>query len=146
MVSGPIIHIEDDRDDTEIFNEVLKDLNIPNKVISFTRPSDAYHFLDNSTEQPFIIISDVNLPGMSGLEFKNKLDGNEKLKKKSIPFVFYSTSAEKKYVNEAYVYLTVQGYFRKGQAYQEIRSQLKIIFEYWKICQHPNSQTGAIND
>ena len=139
MISGPIVLVEDDEDDAEIFAEVLKDLNIPNKLISFINPTDAYHFLDNNSEQPYIIISDVNLPGMSGLEFKNKLDHNEKLKKKSIPFIFYSTSAEKKYVTEAYLHLTVQGFFLKGNSLKEIKDQLRIIFEYWKICQHPNT-------
>jgi len=140
MISGPIILVEDDEDDVAIFSEVLKELDIPNRLISFNKPADAYHFLDkNNEEQPFIIISDVNLPGMSGLEFKNKLDHNDHLKKKSIPFVFYSTSAEKKYVNEAYLQLTVQGFFLKGHSIKEIKNQLRIIFEYWKICRHPNS-------
>jgi response regulator RpfG family c-di-GMP phosphodiesterase len=138
-MKGPIILVEDDEDDAEIFNEVLKDLEIPNRVISFSNPADAYHFLEKNEEQPFIIISDVNLPSMSGLEFKNKLDHNEILRKKSIPFIFYSTSAEKKYVNEAYLHLTVQGFFLKGQSIKEIKDQLRIIFEYWKICRHPNS-------
>ena len=131
--------VEDDADDVEILNEVLKDLNIPNEVVHFTNPSDAYHFLASYSEQPYIIICDVNLPRMSGLEFKNKLDANETLRKKSIPFVFYSTSAEKKYVTEAYLELTVQGYFQKKHSYQEIKNQIRIIFEYWKACQHPNS-------
>jgi response regulator RpfG family c-di-GMP phosphodiesterase len=138
MISGPIVLVEDDHDDIEIFYEVLKELEIPNKVISFEQPADAYHYLDNNDEQPYIIVCDVNLPGMSGLDFKNKLDGNKKLRKKSIPFVFYSTSAEKKYVQEAFIELTVQGYFRKADNYKEIKSQIKTIFEYWKICQHPN--------
>ena len=139
MITGPIILVEDDEDDVEIFSEVLKELDIPNRLISFNKPADAYHFLDKNEEQPFIIVSDVNLPGMSGLEFKNKLDHNEQLKKKSIPFIFYSTSAEKKYVNEAYIQLTVQGFFLKGQSIKEIKNQVRIIFEYWKICRHPNS-------
>jgi CheY-like chemotaxis protein len=139
MISGPIVLVEDDADDVEIFNEVLKDLKIPNEVVHFNNPSDAYHFLASYAEQPYIIICDVNLPRMSGMEFKTKLDANETLRKKSIPFVFYSTSAEKKYVTEAYLQLTVQGYFRKSQSYQEIKNQVRIIFEYWKACQHPNS-------
>jgi response regulator RpfG family c-di-GMP phosphodiesterase len=139
MITGPIILVEDDEDDAAIFSEVLTDLDIPNRLISFIKPADAYHFLVNNDEQPFIIISDVNLPGMSGMEFKKKLDHNDKLRKKSIPFVFYSTSAEKKYVNEAYLQLTVQGFFLKGQSIKEIKNQLRIIFEYWKICRHPNS-------
>ena len=138
MITGPIILVEDDADDAAIFSEVLTSLHISNRLILFTKPADAYHFLDNNDEQPFIIISDVNLPGMSGLEFKNKLDHNDKLRKKSIPFVFYSTSAEKKYVDEAYLLLTVQGFFLKGNSIREIKDQLRIIFEYWKICQHPN--------
>ena len=139
MITGPIVLVEDDEDDTAIISEVLKDLHIPNQLISFIKPTDAYHFLDNNEEQPFIIISDVNLPGMSGLDFKNKLDLNEKLKKKSIPFVFYSTSAEKKYVNEAYLSLTVQGFFLKGNSMKDIKDQLRIIIEYWKLSRHPNS-------
>jgi CheY-like chemotaxis protein len=139
MTTGPIVLVEDDEDDIAIFSEVLKELGISNRLISFIKPADAYYFLDNNEEQPFIIFSDVNLPGMSGLEFKNKLDHNEKLKIKSIPFVFYSTSAEKKYVNEAYLHLTVQGFFLKGHSMKDIKDQLRIIFEYWKICRHPNS-------
>ena len=139
MITGPIVLVEDDSDDVEIFNEVLQELGIPNPVVAFDRPHDAYHYLSNQDEQPYIIVCDVNLPGMSGLEFKNKLDSNEQLRKKSIPFVFYSTSAEKRYVLEAYLELTVQGYFRKAQNYQDIKNQVRIIFEYWKLCQHPNS-------
>ena len=139
MISGPIVLIEDDQDDIDIFDEVLKELGITNRLIKFTNPSDAYHFLDNNEEQPFLIICDVNLPKMSGLEFKTKLDANENLRKKSIPFIFYSTSAEKKYVLEAYIQLTVQGYFRKPTLYSEIKNQIRTIFEYWKICQHPNT-------
>jgi len=139
MITGPIILVEDDEDDIEIFKEVLRELDFPNQLISFRRPDNAYHFLDKNNEQPFIIISDVNLPGMSGLEFKNKLDANENLRKKSIPFIFYSTSAEKKYITTAYINLTVQGYFRKADNIRAIKNQLTIILEYWKICQHPNS-------
>ncbi len=59
MITGPIILVEDDEDDLAIFSEVLKELDIPNRLISFTSPTDAYHFLDSNEEQPFIIISDV---------------------------------------------------------------------------------------
>lgn len=139
MTRGPIVLIEDDLEDIEIFNEVLKELEISNRLITFLNPSDAYHFLDSNDEQPFLIICDVNMSGMNGMEFKDKIDSNEKLKKKSIPFIFYSTAAEKKFVIEAYMKLTVQGYFKKGDNYQEIKSQLRRIFEYWRICLHPNN-------
>ncbi len=81
------------------FNEVLKELGITNRLIKFTNPLDAYHFLDNSAEQPFLIVCDVNLPQMSGLEFKTKLDANEKTQKEVNTFYFLQHIAcRKKYV------------------------------------------------
>ena len=139
MISGPIVLIEDDPDDIYIFDEVLKELGIANRLVKFTNPRDAYHFLDSVSEQPFLIISDVNLPQMSGLELKNKIDSNERLRKKSIPFIFFSTSAEKKYILESYLQLTVQGYFQKPAQFTEIKQQVRAILEYWKLCLHPNS-------
>lgn len=93
MKSGPIIIIiiEDDHDDKDILEEVLKELNIINKLVWFQNNRDAFQYLKTLADQPFLIISDVNLPGQSGIEFKKQLDEDEQLKKKSIPFVFYST-------------------------------------------------------
>ncbi len=138
MVSGPIIIIEDDVDDKEILEEVLKELNIPNKTIWFTRCMDAFEYLKAGTDQPFVILSDVNLPGLSGLKFKQQIDNDEELKRKSIPFVFFTTAANKNHVNEAYLELTVQGYFQKSNSYAETKQIIKAILEYWKFCKHPN--------
>ena len=139
MVSGPIIIIEDDQDDREIIEEVLKELNIPNETIWFTRCENAFDYLTTHTNQPFLIFCDINLPGQSGIEFKRQIDANKELRKKSIPFVFLSTSADKKYVNEAYTEMTVQGYFQKANSYLETKNNLRAILEYWKICKHPNA-------
>jgi CheY-like chemotaxis protein len=138
MVSGPIVIIEDDKDDKEIVEEVLKELNIPNKLVWFKRCTDAFDYLKTQTEQPFVILSDVNLPGLSGRDFKKQIDDDEELRKKSIPFVFFTTAANKNYVDEAYMELTVQGYFQKANSYNETKNILKAILEYWKFCKHPN--------
>ncbi len=138
-MQGPIIIIEDDRDDKDLLEEVLKELNISNKLVWFKNNGDAFQYLKTLTEPPFLIISDVNLPGQSGIEFKKQLDEHEELKKKSIPFIFYSTSADPRYVNDAYLNMTVQGYFKKENSYQEIKNTLKLILEYWRVCKHPNS-------
>ena len=139
MVSGPIIIIEDDQDDRDIIEEVLKELSIPNETIWFTRCMDAFDYLKTHTNQPFIIFCDINLPGLTGIEFKRQIDADKELRKKSIPFVFLSTSADKKHVNEAYTEMTVQGYFQKANSYAEIKNNVRAILEYWKICKHPNA-------
>jgi CheY-like chemotaxis protein len=139
MQTGPIVIVEDDEDDKEIIEEVLKELKIPNKTIYFTRCPEAFDYLKTHNNQPFIIFCDINLPEQSGIEFKRKIDTDPQLRQKSIPFVFLSTSAEKEYVNEAYGELTVQGYFQKANSYTDCKNMIRLILEYWKICKHPNN-------
>lgn len=137
--SGPIIVIEDDPDDQNILQDILKELKIDNKLIFFTKTIDAFHFLKSTTEAPFVIFSDVNLPEQTGIDFKKEIDKDEELRKKSIPFIFYSTAATQAIVNEAYTEMTIQGFFKKGDNYEEIKRNIKLILEYWEVCKHPNS-------
>lgn len=139
MKSGPIILIDDDEDDKEIFETVIKDIDAPNQLIWFERSTKAFTYLKETTEQPFIIICDINLPVQNGLEFKQQIDGDPELRQKSIPFVFYSTSVQKETVTQVYETLTVQGFFKKKDNYDEIKQQMRLIFDYWKTCRHPNS-------
>ena len=136
--AGPIVIVEDDMDDQKILDDVLRELNIGNEVIKFTNPFEAFKYLKETTDQPFLILSDVNLPGQSGIEFKWNIDNDTQLRKKSIPFVFLSTSADQKSINDAYTKMTVQGYYKKPNTYDELKGIIKLIIEYWKICKHPN--------
>ncbi len=136
---GPIIIVEDDIDDQETTREAIKELEIKNELIFFDRSSKAFDFLKSTTQQPFLILSDVNLPIQNGIDFKRKIDEDHELRHKSIPFVFYSTAAEKHSVDTAYKDLTVQGYFKKKNRYDELKSDLKLIIDYWSTCKHPNS-------
>ena len=137
--SGPIIIIEDDPDEKGIMEEVIKELNFNNKLVHFNNATDAFHYLKTTSDQPFIIFCDVNLPEQSGIEFKRQIDEHKELRKKSIPFVFYSTSVSRAEVNEAYTQMTVQGFFKKENSYEEIKKSIGVIFDYWQLCQHPNS-------
>jgi response regulator RpfG family c-di-GMP phosphodiesterase len=137
---GPVIIVEDDADDEAIFNEILKELNISNNIKWFGNSDDAIHYLKTTTDQPFIIFSDVNLPGNNGIELKRQIDKDKRLRKKSIPFVFYSTAVDRRIVNEVYTQITVQGFFKKGNSYEEIRNNIKLIFDYWQICKHPKTK------
>ena len=138
MRSGPIIVVEDDIDDKEIFDAALQELQSANKIIWFNNCYDAWDYLKTTTDSPFIIFSDVNLPKKSGLEFKKQIDEDNQLRKKSIPFVFYSTSVNQDTVNEAYTKMTVQGFFQKSNRFEEMKQTIKLILDYWRVCRHPN--------
>ncbi len=136
--SGPILIIEDDADDKEILEGVLRDLEVKNKILWAENTTDAFNILGEAKEPMFIIFCDINLPGKNGLELKQKIDENPELRKKSIPFLFYSTSANQKDVNDAYNKMTIQGFFKKSTQYKEMKSLIKIIIDYWRACRHPN--------
>lgn len=136
---GPIIIIDDDVEDKDIFKDALEELSIDNTIVWFTDTGLAFEYLKTTKDQPFIIFSDVNLPAQNGIEFKRRIDEDEQLRKKSIPFIFYSTFVDQKVVNEAYTKMTVQGFFKKGNNYSEVRNEIKMILDYWHVCKHPNA-------
>lgn len=139
MKSGPIILIEDDADDKEVLEGILKELKVSNKLAWFSHAENAFVYLKTTREQPFLIFCDVNLPVEDGVSFKRRIDADPYLRQKSIPFVFYSTSIDQQTVNEAYTEVTVQGFFQKGNRYEEIKKTIKLIVDYWMQCRHPNS-------
>lgn len=135
---GPIVLLEDDVDDQEIIQEILTSLGVKNTVVVFSNGVEALAYLRLTTEQPFIILCDVNLPKMNGLEFREEINNDEQLKRKSIPFIFFSTNANRTTVQKAFE-LTVQGYFTKSPTLQELEDTLAMIINYWTYCKHPNS-------
>ena len=139
MNKRPIIIIEDDIDDQEIITQVLETMGISNKPVFFNNGKEALHFLRTEDVHPFVILSDVNMPIMNGFELRIQIAQDEHLRKKSIPFIFFTTYANAKSVETAYD-LTVQGYFTKPADISSLTSMLKAIMEYWKYCIHPNTQ------
>jgi CheY-like chemotaxis protein len=135
--AGPFIIIEDDLEDQEILNDVFKDLNYKNEVIFFGEGERALEYLTDTEVEPFIIFSDINMPRLSGMELREKIHQNEDLRLKSIPYLFFSTSAEQKHVVDAYS-KSIQGFFVKPSDYNEIKETIKIIVTYWQSCVSPN--------
>lgn len=134
---GPIIIIEDDLDDQEVLQDVFKDLNYMNEIIFFGDAELALEYLVTTEIKPFIIFSDINMPKLSGLDLRDKVHQNEDLRIKSIPYLFFTTSAEQKTVVDAYS-KSIQGFFVKPSSFVEIKDTIKIIVAYWQKCVSPN--------
>lgn len=135
--NGPIIIIEDDQDDQEILAEVLKELAYKNETLFFNDGQKALDYLTETTAEPFIIFSDINMPKLNGMELRAKVHENEDLRIKSIPYLFFSTVAEQENVIEAYS-KSVQGFFIKPANFNDLRDLVKNIVEYWQKCVSPN--------
>ena len=139
MLTGPIVLIEDDSDDVLTMQEALKDLKVNNELLYFPNAILAMTFFRETVVQPFLIICDLNLPFKNGLEFKQEVDADPELKKKCIPFIFYSTSVTEADVSKAFLQMSIQGFFKKANSYPEILSDVTAIIQYWKKSKHPNS-------
>lgn len=135
--SGPIIIIEDDLDDQEILTDIFKELNYKNEVVFFSDSIQALDYLTNTDKEPFIVLSDINMPKLDGMALREKIHNNEDLRMKSIPYLFFSTSAEQKHVIDAYS-RSIQGFFIKPNNYDKLKSTIKKIVEYWQECVSPN--------
>lgn len=134
---GPIIVIDDDAEDHLIMDEIFKNLNYPNKVIFFSDGSEAVEYLSSTDELPFLIISDINMPGMNGFEIRHKLRQNPKFNASHIPYLFFTTSADKKAVTRAFD-MSVQGFFIKPARMNELESTLRTIIDYWRESYAPS--------
>jgi CheY-like chemotaxis protein len=134
---GPIIIIEDDQDDQDVLKEVFESLPYKNEVIFFGNGQDALTFLTGSSVAPFIIFSDINMPKLSGMELRDKIQQNEDLRLASIPFLFFSTTAEQQHIVDAFS-KSAQGFFIKPNSFKEIKETIVIVVEYWLKCVSPN--------
>lgn len=136
---APIIIVDDDEDDKDMLVEIINELKVKNEVLWFSESSKALDYLNTTTKPVFLIFCDINMPKQNGLEFKATIDADPVLRHKSIPFLFYSTTATEEAVDMAYTKLTVQGFFIKGNNYSQSKQLIKTIFDYWQACVHPNT-------
>jgi CheY-like chemotaxis protein len=135
-LQGPLIIIEDDPDDQEMIRRVLSKMDLQNEIKFFSDGEQALKYFESTTDKPFLIISDINMPLMNGLELKKQIQQKDQLRKKCYPFVFLTTTVSTTQVQTAYAH-SIEGFFAKGQSYEELKDVLRGIITYWKKASHP---------
>lgn len=137
MNNAPIIVIDDDSDDCELFKEACDELNVQNELLIFNHSDKAYEYLSNMTKRPFFIICDINMPLINGLELRQKINADEKMRLAAVPFLYWSTLGKSWIINKAYS-LNVQGYFKKPITLSGIKAMVSTIMQYWDMSDHPS--------
>ncbi|MFL5763257.1 MAG: response regulator [Bacteroidia bacterium] len=132
-LQGPILIIDDKAEEHLLMKAAMEHLEVRNPVISFLNGKEALDYLVLSSEVPFLIFCDMDMPVMDGMELRRRICADPVLKKKSIPFVFHTGSATSSAVDEAYE-MTVQGVFRKPVDLYQMEHQIKVILTYWRLC------------
>ncbi|WP_293685884.1 MULTISPECIES: response regulator [unclassified Spirosoma] len=125
-INNPIIFIDDDDDDQVIFKPLLEKIAPNCPIFFFTDGRKAIDYLRTTHDRPFLIISEVTMTMMNGLELRRQIEEDSELRKRAIPFIFFTHPVYKHLVEEAYE-LTIQGFFEKKQSVVELENQLQAI-------------------
>jgi CheY-like chemotaxis protein len=136
-VNGPIVFIDDDEEDHMMFTQLMEEVAPQSQIQFFASGQPAIEYLRDTQERPFLIISEIRMNGMNGLELRRQIEQDPLLRRRSIPFIFFTAPVHKHLVEEAYE-LTIQGFFEKHHRLEDMQQQLRAIVDYWSNCLHPN--------
>ena len=127
MKSLNYLLIEDDEIERLKFVRVLKKNNYPYKLTEAKNGEEALDILEKQ-DAPDIILLDLNMPKMNGLEFLKILKSNPKLK--YVPIIILSTSNNHRDLKQCYEE-GIAGYIVKPLKYEDYVSKIKALVEYW---------------
>jgi CheY-like chemotaxis protein len=131
----PILLIEDDQVDAMVVRRALKELHVTNRLEHVENGEEALAYLrDSAMERPCLILLDINMPVMNGIEFLQEVKTDPELKR--TPVLALTTSDEQKDKVESFE-LGVAGYMRKPVDYQQFVEIIRTIDAYWTISESP---------
>jgi CheY-like chemotaxis protein len=137
-ISRPVLLVEDDDVDAMTVRRALKDLNVTNPLAHTINGEEALAYLkNNENKKPCIILLDLNMPRMNGIEFLQVIKLDDKLKK--IPIVVLTTSREERDKIESFR-LGVAGYMLKGIDYKAFVEIVRTISLYWTLSELPDDE------
>jgi CheY-like chemotaxis protein len=137
-----ILYVEDDEVDQMLFIKAVEKTGYGLSVHLCNNGEEGLTYLENHLNfPPMIIVSDINMPKMNGIELAKKIEEREDLRKKAIPFIFISTSSAGFDIDKAFE-LRVQGYFNKSHSIDKLNEDIHAILNYWKRSMKPSSNNN----
>ena len=134
----PILLVEDDRVDAMTVRRAMKDLQIASAVEHRENGEEAMGYLQDARQpRPCIILLDLNMPRMNGLEFLAVVKKDPELCRN--PVVVLTTSREERDKIESFQ-LSVAGYMVKPVDYQQFVEVVRTLDLYWTASELPNGE------
>ena len=135
-----ILLVEDDEIDVMNVKRAFAKNNVKNPLTVVGDGLEALELLKSLKAKnqtlPKVILLDLNMPRMGGIEFLKELRNNNDLKDISV-FVM-TTSSEESDIVEAYR-LNVAGYIVKPLSIESFINAVSTLNSYWLLCEFPNS-------
>jgi len=125
-----ILLIEDDMIEIMKLNRTISSLKLSHKITEANNGEEALKILEKKDELPDIILLDLNMPKISGIEFLNILKKDDILR--YLPTIILTTSSNQKDLLECYK-LGIAGYVLKPLKYEDYVSKIEKVLAYWSI-------------
>lgn len=131
-----VLLIEDNPDDEALTLRALKKHNISNNIVVTRDGSDALDYLfgkgqynkRNTSHQPKVILLDLNLPRINGLEVLKRIRADERTRR--VPVVILTTSTEEQDITSSYE-LGANSYIRKMVDFDSFSDAIHQLGCYW---------------
>lgn len=138
---GRILLVEDDPRDVELTLNALEEYNLTNEVVVTHDGEEALDYLhcrgkfaSRSSQNPAVLLLDLKLPKVDGLEVLEQIKSDEKLK--MIPVVVLTSSREERDMVASYK-LGVNAYVVKPVDFHEFVNAIKELGVFWAIINEP---------
>jgi DNA-binding response OmpR family regulator len=140
-IIGRILMVEDDPKDTELTLTALEEYNLSNEVVVTRDGEEALDYLysrgkfaGRTTENPAVLLLDLKLPKVDGLEVLKQIKSDDNLK--MIPVVVLTSSREERDMVASYE-LGVNAYVVKPVDFHEFVNAIKELGVFWAIINEP---------
>lgn len=129
MNSLSILLVDDDIIERMKFKKVCSDINFPCSIVEAENGKKALSLLESVNNSFNIIILDLHMPTMNGLELLKKIKTSSIYK--SIPIIIMSNSEDNSELKQCYD-IGISGYFTKPAQYSKYSKKVKSLLKYWK--------------
>ena len=125
-----VLLVEDNLIEIMKMKRTISFLKLNHTIHEAKNGEEALSFLEDRTNIPDIILLDLNMPKINGIEFLKILKKDEDLK--HIPTIILTTSSNQKDLLECYR-TGMSGYILKPLKYEDYVKKIEVVLSYWSL-------------
>jgi len=131
-----VVIVEDDPNDAELIMRVFRKHHMVNQIVLLKDGAEALDFFfgGRASDHPKIVLLDLKLPKVNGIEVLQRLKADERTK--DIPVVVLTSSAESQDIRDAYQY-GANSYVTKPIRFEEFANAVSELRLYWLLLNQP---------
>ncbi len=137
LKTRPLLLIEDDKVDAMTVKRAMEEIGVIESFVHLSNGEEALDYLQSEVnEKPCLILLDLNMPRMNGIEFLEKAREDPAIR--NIPVVVLTTSREDCDIVKTFK-KSVAGYLVKPVDYDQFVEQMRVISECWALSRPPEA-------